>query len=388
MKQTRFVKMGGWGNIHGFTLVELLVVIAIIGILIALLLPAVQAAREAARRMQCTNNLKQLSLACQVYHDAHKAFPLGTDCWGNLRADGWRVWAKFYSGWVFVTPFIEQAPLYELYSVQFARGVWNGVDGYDDRQSIWDIPAEIRSAAAGFMACPSDGRGNTLDGSNRSGNYVQNSGDYIIKIEGYGWGGGNGASFSRGAFQPMMWTTLADMSDGTSNTASCSERCVGQSGGLIKRGIVQSVLFLPNGNHNACELDGFYPQLCMDEVGSQGSYKAGSDIMGQGGSRWYDGQIAMTWFNTILPPNGPSCEYATGHNSGALLPPTSFHTGGVNIALCDGSVQFVSDTVSTGNLSGQLVGDNTGLCKRSGFSNFGAFGALGSRNGGESTTAF
>ena len=392
MKKTCFVKMGVGGNSRAFTLVELLVVIAIIGILIALLLPAVQAAREAARRMQCTNNLKQLSLACQVYHDAHKAFPVGVDCWGNLNNDGWRAWFKYYSGWVFVTPFIEQAPLYELFANEFAKGVWNGTD-YDGRQNIWDIPGEIRSSEAGFMKCPSDGRGNTLSGTNRSGNYVMSSGDYIIKVEGYGWGSGNGASFSRGAFQPLMWTSLADISDGTSNTACCSERCAGQGGqgqpaGLVKRGIVENVLFMSTTNHNGCELPGFVPQLCLNKLGTQGSYKSSETMMAENQQRWYDGQIAMTWFNTILAPNGPSCEMGGGHNSGALLPPTSFHTGGVNVSLCDGSVQFVSDTVSTGNLSGEAVGDNTGLCKRSGFSNFGAWGALGSKNGGESVTAF
>src|SRR5262245_64832193 len=87
-----------------FTLVELLVVIAIIGVLVALLLPAVQAAREAARRSQCTNNLKQLGLAVHNYADANKgAFPVGEYSWG------WGTWL------VGLLPYIEQQNLYDLY---------------------------------------------------------------------------------------------------------------------------------------------------------------------------------------------------------------------------------------------------------------------------------
>lgn len=376
----------------GFTLVELLVVIAIIGILIALLLPAVQAAREAARRMQCSNNLKQLGLACQVYNDAHKSFPMGSDCWGagaprNAPGD-----FRYMSGWVSILPFIEQQPLYDLFMENYNR---KGSGGEDVVRRIWDFDANIRRSSAGFMACPSDGKSNSLAGDNRSGSYMMSAGDYCNKTEGHAWGGSDGASYSRGMFQPLMWTSLGDATDGTSNTACCTERVVGQGGTSIKTSIAKSVsAALSSTNHDVCYKTSytFCPQECLNLRGANGSYNANATggMQGEGGQRWYDGQVIMTWTNFIMAPNSPSCSSGGGHNDPALLPPTSNHTGGVNVALCDGSVRFVSDSVGTGNLSGApLESDptNTGYCVRGGGrSNFGPWGALGSRNGGEVTT--
>ena len=99
---------------------ELLVVIAIIGILVSLLLPAVQSAREAARRMQCTNNLKQLGLALHNYHDAHRCFPFGNG--GTRPASG----SPAYSAVSLMLPFMEQAPLY--HSIDFTRPLTDTVN--------------------------------------------------------------------------------------------------------------------------------------------------------------------------------------------------------------------------------------------------------------------
>ena len=99
-----------YGNRGGFTLVELLVVIAIIGILVVMLLPAVQSAREAARRIQCTNHLKQLGLAMHSYHSAVGSLPMATgwhDTYGNSLCTG--TWCAF------ILPFIEQQPIYEMF---------------------------------------------------------------------------------------------------------------------------------------------------------------------------------------------------------------------------------------------------------------------------------
>jgi prepilin-type N-terminal cleavage/methylation domain-containing protein len=108
--------MATWKKRRGFTLVELLVVIAIIGILVSLLLPAVQAAREAARRMQCSNNLKQIGLALHIYHDTHNRFPfavVGSDIITTV--PGWQRLT-----WSFVVyPYLEQQALYEARDPNF-----------------------------------------------------------------------------------------------------------------------------------------------------------------------------------------------------------------------------------------------------------------------------
>jgi len=343
--------------------------------------------------MQCTNNLKQLSLACQVYHDAHKSFPLGSDCWGAVGGNGWS--ARSMSGWVFVLPFIEQGALYEQY-----MQVYQSPDPYAARESgrnpadlrVWDWPFEnIRVVSAHFMACPSDGRGNTLNGSHRSGTYVMSAGDYCIKAEGHAWGGGDGSSYSRGAFQPLMWTSMGDISDGTSNTASCTERLAGERGNSIKRAVARNVSnALSSTNHDVCYNPNhtFVPQECMNLRGANGSFSPNVPngfIADSGdtppGGRWYDGQTLMVWANFILPPNAPSCSSGGGHNDPALHPPTSNHTGGVNCSLVDGSVQFISDTIATGDLTRRAI-------RGGGATNYGPWGALGSRAGGESTTAF
>ncbi len=225
--------LAGAARRPAFTLVELLVVIAIIGILVALLLPAVQAAREAARRIQCTNHLKQIGLALHNYHDTHLAFPMTTT---GAEPGGAGCGSGFYSWMALVLPYVEQAPLHN--SIDFRVGMMDQCSGYYGLT----ISAPHRNAAAaatvvaGYL-CPSDGFSPTSilgSAAPAPGNYTANLGwpSRCTGIDGTAspllqHNGALGVVNPRdGDGWQRGQVRLADFTDGTSNTAAVSERLI------------------------------------------------------------------------------------------------------------------------------------------------------------------
>ena len=413
----------------GFTLVELLVVIAIIGILIGLLLPAVQAAREAARRMKCSNNLKQLGLALANYADTNQeSYPAGL--------------ASFYHmtpniGYALpLLPFMELTQASEAiiaycdaikpnngkddgypYCVKEAGGdlFFSNDPGGDFAK---DARAALEKPISAFL-CPSDGNtknatsagghnfsknsyvgcmGDAMCGQNwfqqpKSGNESAGAWAYCMAYKSdYDAGS---AVLTRGLFMPKHWQSISSMSDGTSNTIAFSETVVADSDTLngksaeVKGGVGLVNLGSPTDTVN--------PAACLSDArNSSDRTQLATPTWGGRGLVLYLGEGSESRFNTVLPPNSPSCanqndEEKEGESRDDKVGATwgvfsaqSNHSGGVNCALADGSVRFVTDNVDcTSNNENRDVSSSHPY-RTSGASYYGVWGAMGTPAGSES----
>lgn len=314
---------------HGFTLVELLVVITIIGILIALLLPAVQAAREAARRMQCSNNLKQVGLAMHLYHEANKTLPVGA------YSMAWGTWL------VATLPYVEQQALYAKYG---------SVGKYDNASSYYiaDLPVVTQHIPAYQCASDMPSRISVKLFNITKHNYAVNYGTTGFSTNGQvtqdalasldsGSVRYNGAPFSMagGPGVAAKAYRFADISDGLSNTLMLSE-------------VIQGI------DSTNADLRGF---AWWGGASGFSAYlspnSSQSDILQSAASCSNDG---------VNPP----CYGPATASRPMMMAARSHHPSGVNAALCDGSVRFISDnvridiwrTLSTSK-GAELINDNT-----------------------------
>ncbi|HRA89984.1 MAG TPA: DUF1559 domain-containing protein [Planctomycetaceae bacterium] len=346
---------------RAFTLIELLVVIAIIAILIALLLPAVQQAREAARRTQCKNNLKQLGLALHNYHDTHGAFcPMNlstTTTVGNAAGDA--ITGSGHNGIVSMLPFMEQAPLYNRISTTAMPwpASWNG--------GMWN-------ATIPMLNCPSSPSCSPYTGSPQVGSrsYRFCMGDSIANTINVG---ASTLFDTRGLFATYSDTRMRDITDGTSNTIAMAERELGGSGlsgNRQKLGRTASGVAGSNAN----------PSLCLATASGTSYLTTQAVVNWPAGMLWPSGQPYYAGFNTVLPPNSPSCSSGADDEFWGIYSSTSLHTGGVQVLMADGSVRFISENIDTGNKTAAEV--------TSGISPYGVWGALGSKSGGEVISDF
>lgn len=363
----------------GFTLIELLVVIAIIGVLVALLLPAVQQAREAARRTQCKNNLKQLGLALHNYHDAYGKFPYfagGTKKGKPSTSGNW----DRQSGLVQLLPYADQANLYNLMA---AGGMIDGTGPWLPMgPSPWIGAYPPYQTKLAVLLCPSEaGQGGSgiNDGFDFSKfgrtNYAFCLGDTGQNVN--QWDAGRQV---RGMFFFQSGLGVRDCTDGTSNTIMMGEIGISNGDGTltdivgqVADGVFQGDKGVPWAVTN--------PSACLAQVSGR-QYIPTANVHSLRGNRWADGCVSSTGFQTILPPNSPSCDESGWDAGSGVYSAGSRHTGGVNVVMGDGSVRFVSQNINTGNVNSPDV-YSAGTTSVGGQSPYGIWGGLGTRASSE-----
>jgi prepilin-type N-terminal cleavage/methylation domain-containing protein/prepilin-type processing-associated H-X9-DG protein len=311
---------------RAFTLIELLVVIAIIAVLISLLLPAVQMAREAARRIQSTNNLKQIGLAMHNYESSIGSFP----GFGQSTAFAFSPLAR-------ILPYLEQENLVNL--VNFQVPIYTG-SGPNIRLN------PVHSTAANFVIngylCPSDGGNplfkNILGGDSAGTNYALCTGSgtdlwYHVELP------------TNGMFWYGSAVTMGQISDGTSNTMLASQIRMGD--GTNATGPRPT-----DGRRQYAQNGALSPALPGLSQGGQqirnpdlaAMTSSISSWRGDRGYSWLVGRLVSNGFSAYLPPNSQIPDLAA-HGRGWHAA-RSFHPGGVQVLLADGSVRFVKDTVN------------------------------------------
>ncbi len=313
---------------RAFTLIELLVVIAIIAILIGLLLPAVQKVREAAARMKCSNNLKQLGIASHTFHDANGKFPRNYH-----QQVGGNVW-EATSANVAILPYIEQGNLHAQFETNKANWGTTYNTLMNTKISTFLCPSAQSAPLRGSHPHGWDGPG---------GNYGWSTGSSIEVV----WAG----SRFNGMIAYQVDRRMADTTDGLSNTMLASEMLSGSGATGSTGKYPYDIFYAGNGPFNSVVNRNFPTPAELTNIGNTAKTSP-TGFKSNNGAMWAWYAAGHSSLNTAAPPNwsfpsaGGDCCPGGAHDWGmGILPPRSMHTGGVNAVLGDGSVRFITNSV-------------------------------------------
>ena len=340
----------------GFTLIELLVVIAIIGVLVALLLPAVQQAREAARRTQCRNNLKQIGLAMHNYLDSFSQFPPGRMAPSRGQAVGMPCWYGHVSPLYHILPYIDQANIYNQLNQSETR-VRMG-------SPLCTRNAFVRTVALPAFMCPSDPRHSS---GNNTNSYRANFGAHVYAGRRFGsdinvdpvytpraaaaLDGALGGSFGdNGGIKMSQFT------DGTSNTIMYSERIIGTAAAAANLG---NYMFRSGGSNLVTassptnDTASVVAACATGDATDPNNYRTDWGWTSGDDPAWYYSSFQQGAYNHVQTPNFPRPDCGCGsipddEHVVAIITARSYHTGGVHSLLADGSVRFVSNSIDLG----------------------------------------
>jgi prepilin-type N-terminal cleavage/methylation domain-containing protein/prepilin-type processing-associated H-X9-DG protein len=331
----------------GFTLVETLAALAIIGTLVALLLLAVQSARDAARRTQCANNLRQIGLALHNYHLSFGSFPMGGSK-NNRQLDGdsydqWSIWSAHAA----ILPDLEQAPMFDAINFDFAPEIRDGVSH--------PMNVTVNLAVVATFLCPSDASAGQQNTCSYHGSYGTTTNDNYPQTGG-----------CTGLFTVEQSFAISACRDGTSGTVAFAEALVGDGMGYGRIGhnfidpsryrgnvFMSATVTAPPGSRR---VDAFQDRNAVLEglEACAVAFRRTNYIADHRGWRWGQGVTGFSMFNTILTPNDRQyplggCRFGGmpdwNMDNGFVYGASSNHPGGVNVLFADAGVRFVRDGI-------------------------------------------
>ncbi len=392
----------------GFTIIEMLAVIAIIGVLVGLLLPSVQAARERARQVSCSNNMMQVGLGVTAYHATFEQFPVhlsGTDGSTVVGADN----DRRLSFLVALLPFLGHDPLQQQLLGQlpveefFDDGYYMSMDetvaaeaaGEDKKLWVAGGPEPFQKNYPVWrfevpeFRCPSDpGVGSPALGRT---NYAACLGDGVVAMDTgplkdvngvFQWDQERAAQTEasmRGVFVPRSVTRFRDVSDGLSSTLLLGEIATHLGDADVRTDAVigpseKALSNRPNWAYESDVIDSERPHFWLTNTQLMSAVAPGAAR----GYRWADGAPLFTAFNTILPPNQAIALSQQKEDRSGIFPPSSRHQGAVGVCMADGSVRFVTDSIDAGDRNSPTVYVGSSN-QPNGKSVYGVWGAMGTR---------